>query len=60
MTPSVGIIIYQARLKIHRPLWCWLGWRVDRLPRPEDGVRPVSTGKRLRGAVGLGAEDLGD
>jgi len=31
MTPSVGIIIYQSRLKIHRPIWCWLGWGVDRL-----------------------------
>src|ERR1017187_7123088 len=25
---SVGIIIYQSRLMIHRPVWCWLGWRV--------------------------------
>src|SRR5271157_1943439 len=30
MAPSVGIIIYQSRLKIHRPLWCWLGWGVRR------------------------------
>ncbi len=22
MTPSVGIIIYQSGVKIHRPLWC--------------------------------------
>ncbi len=29
MTPSVGIIIYQSRLKIHRPLWCWLGWGLE-------------------------------
>jgi len=27
MTPTVGIIIYQSRLKIHRPLWCQAGWR---------------------------------
>src|SRR5260370_34870078 len=26
MTPSVGIIIYESRLKIHRSLWCWSGW----------------------------------
>jgi len=26
MTPSVGIIIYQARLTMQRPFWCWLGW----------------------------------
>jgi hypothetical protein len=25
MTPSVGIIIYQSRLTLQRPLWCWLG-----------------------------------
>jgi hypothetical protein len=24
MTPSVGTIIYQSRLTIHRPLWCYL------------------------------------
>jgi hypothetical protein len=29
MTPSVGIIIYQSRLKIHRPIWGWLGWGVE-------------------------------
>jgi hypothetical protein len=29
MTPSVGIIIYQSPLKIHRPVWCWLGWGVE-------------------------------
>src|SRR5271157_224130 len=30
MAPSVGTIISQSRLKIHRPLWCWLGWGVRR------------------------------
>jgi len=29
VAPSVGIIIYQSPLKIHRPVWCWLGWGVE-------------------------------
>src|SRR5260370_38187727 len=42
--PSVGIIIYQSRLKLHRPLWCWLGWgmRSDERDRGDLGGRPAS------------------
>ena len=25
MAPSVGIIIYLSRIKIHRAVWCWVG-----------------------------------
>ncbi len=28
MAPSVGIIIYLFLIKIHRPVWCGVGWGV--------------------------------
>ena len=47
MTPSVGIIIYLSRLKVHRPLWCWLGRRVDRLRRPGRRGKPRLYGEAM-------------
>src|SRR5208282_6820123 len=67
--PSVGIIIYQSRLKIHRPFWCWLGrgWeRLGRLRRPSPGRRagegrgPSTTlSQALRSWLGSAQDDMG-
>src|SRR5271157_5357005 len=47
MAPSVGIIIYQSRLKIHSPIWGWSGWGVDRLRmNPWCGARLASAAER--------------
>ena len=39
MAPSVGIIIYLFRLKIHRTVWCWVGWRVGTGWKSSRGLR---------------------
>src|SRR5260370_35994711 len=44
MTPSVGIIIYQSWVTMHRPLWCGLGWGLDGLPSRETGRAPTLQG----------------
>ena len=53
VTPSVGIIIYQSPLKIHRPFWFWLGWRVQGLEvgRPGGGWTGCGKNQVARGQL---------
>jgi hypothetical protein len=43
MAPSVGIIIYQFRIKIHRPVWWWVGWGVGMGMKEFEGIAAEET-----------------